>query len=203
MSRDSEQRMRCFVQVQMEHVERQNVSFSEVMKNQVLEYAMMIGDRVRVRALVKELTEAAKSLEADKIEHVLWKAQHGIDFLPDPLIGVVEMRDFGYSETDMYPLRKEEALKFYQYGYTLYCLYPDNTEQECISEEMLKNHDGIYGIAKDEWHNMKCQERLDLESEWFDGFLEDSEGFVMSFAPWEDSSEDEITAPYDYRAKLM
>ncbi len=203
ITKDIGRGMRNYVNVRFEHVERQNVFFSDVMKNQVLEYAMMTGDYARVRALVKELGEAVKSSNAEVIESILQKAKRGIEFLPDSSIGVVEMRDFGYLEADMYPLRKEEALRFYQNGYNVCCLYPDSTKRECASEEMLKSHDGIYGIAEEEWHNLKYQECISLEREWFDDFLDDSEGFVMSFAPWEALPEDEITAPSGYRFKLM
>ena len=39
-----------------------------------------------------------------------------IQDLPDPTIGKLELRDYGYTAEDMVPLRKEAALDYHRMG---------------------------------------------------------------------------------------
>ena len=39
-----------------------------------------------------------------------------IQDLPDPTIGKLELRDYGYAADDMVPLRKEAALDYHRMG---------------------------------------------------------------------------------------
>ena len=41
-------------------------------------------------------------------------ARMDIQELPDPTIGKLELRDYGYMEEDMVPLRKEAALDYHR-----------------------------------------------------------------------------------------
>lgn len=45
-----------------------------------------------------------------------------IQDLPDPTIGKLELRDYGYTAEDMVPLRKAAALDYHRMGSKIYCL---------------------------------------------------------------------------------
>lgn len=198
MSRVIGRGMRLFVKVRFEHAERQNIFLSDVVKEQVLEYALMTGSYTGTRALVKELSEAA---DAEELEYVLGKAKRGIEFLPDPSIGMVEMNDFGYQEDDVYPLRQEEAMYLHQEGNVIYCLHPDNTKLECKSEEMILSHCGIYGIETHSWERREYHKRTQEKEEWLQDMLA-SAPFVVFHEP-EMVTEDEITAPVGFLLMQM
>ena len=64
------------------------------------------------------------------VEDLLDDARMDIQDLPDPTIGKLELRDYGYTAEDMVPLRKEAALDYHRMGSKIYCLGSDGGKGE-------------------------------------------------------------------------
>ena len=81
---------------------------------------------------IAKLTEIIDSYKADedKVEELLDDAKMDIQDLPDPTIGKLELRDYGYTADDMVPLRKEAALDYHRMGSKIYCLDSDGGKGE-------------------------------------------------------------------------
>jgi hypothetical protein len=85
------------------------------------------------------------------VDEKLYEKPAPIPLLPDPAIGISDMKDFGYEWEDMLPLTESWALELYDSNNTVYLLYPDNTEGMVLDREEISNHKGIFGIELQEW----------------------------------------------------
>ncbi len=117
--------MQEYTQEQIKQAERRGVEFPTDVKEQISEYANLIGEEEKVRTLVRNLTDAINQADEDKVEELLDGAKMDIQDLPDPTIGKLELRDYGYTAEDMVPLRKEAALDYHRMGSKIYCLGSD------------------------------------------------------------------------------
>lgn len=161
----AEREIRDFAQ---RRIDRTGLSFTEDMREQVLNYASMTGDEYLIRKLVRSLEEAVRSSDAEKVQELLDDARVEIQSFPDSTIGMAEMRGYGYTNDDMYPLRRQEALELHRVGEKIFCLQPDGSSGEYASREMIMEHDGIYGIEKTAWQRMMEQ---DEEMDEFDNLF--------------------------------
>ena len=93
--------------------------------------------------MVRNLTDAINQADGDKVEELLDDAKMDIQDLPDPTIGKLELRDYGYTAEDMVPLRKEAALDYHRMGSKIYCLGSDGGKGEYASKEMIQAHEGL------------------------------------------------------------
>ena len=73
--------------------------------------------------------------------------------LPDPAVTPQMMESFGYLDSDMLPLSKERAMELTERDITVYMLFSDNTEAMVFDTEDVENHDGLFGIVREDWHN--------------------------------------------------
>ncbi len=73
--------------------------------------------------------------------------------LPDPAVTPQMMESFGYLDNDMLPLSKERAMELTERDITVYMLFSDNTEAMVFDTDDVENHDGLFGIAREDWHN--------------------------------------------------
>ena len=71
--------------------------------------------------------------------------------VPDPAISVESMNAYGYTDTGMLPLTKERALELMERDVTVYMLHSDNTEAMAFDAEEIRDFDGIFGIAVEDW----------------------------------------------------
>ncbi len=74
-----------------------------------------------------------------------------IDALPDAMIGLSEMHDYGYSWEEMLPLTKERAAELFNRDIEVYQLHVDGAETLIEDIEDIENHGGIFGIEKGQW----------------------------------------------------
>jgi hypothetical protein len=74
-------------------------------------------------------------------------------FLPDPSIEQTKMFDYGYTESDMYPLSFGKAVELFDTDHPIYLLYPDNTEALALDKDEIITFsgDGLCGITKADW----------------------------------------------------
>ncbi len=77
--------------------------------------------------------------------------------LPDPAITPEMMNLYGYADEDMLPLSRDRALELAEKDVTIYLLYQDGTESMAFDEEEIVNHDGIFGVTRDEWDSIKTE----------------------------------------------
>lgn len=83
-------------------------------KEQIFEYANLIGEEEKVRTLVRNLANAVRQKDQEGVEDLLDDTRMDIQGLPDPTIGKLELRDYGYIAEDMVPLSKEAALDYHR-----------------------------------------------------------------------------------------
>lgn len=161
----AEKEVRDYAQRQMERAEqRENIVFTEKQKEQVLEYAAMTGDDYNIRKMVRDLADAVRSSDEEKVDEILGDAREEIDGFPDRSVGMAELKGYGYTTDDMFPLRQEMALELHRVGEKVYCLQSEGTHGDYASREMILEHEGLYGIEKEAWQRMQEQEdEIDFE----------------------------------------
>jgi hypothetical protein len=73
--------------------------------------------------------------------------------LPDQAWTQAEMFEYGYTETDMFPLSVGRAVELFDTNHPIYLLYPDNTEALALDkgEIITFSSEGFCGITKADW----------------------------------------------------
>ena len=165
------QKMQEYTQEQIDRAEHMEIEIPADVKEQIFEYANLISEEEKVRTLVRNLTDAINQADEDKVEELLDDAKMDIQDLPDPTIGKLELRDYGYTAEDMVPLRKEAALDYHRMGSKIYCLGSDGDKGEYASKEMIQAHEGLFGMELQMWERIRDQD-LDYADEDFGAFQE-------------------------------
>ncbi len=75
--------------------------------------------------------------------------------LPDPTLSFQQMVCYGYADSDMLPLSKDRAAELMERDITVYMLYRNSTDAMAFDTEDIVNHDGLFGITRDEWQRVK------------------------------------------------
>ena len=101
--------------------------------------------------MVRNLADAVSQADQEGVEDLLDDARMDIQELPDPTIGKLELRDYGYTAEDMVPLRKEAALDYHRMGSKIYCLGSDGIKGEYASKEMIQ------ATRRFVWNGMYCR----------------------------------------------
>ena len=165
------QKMQEYTQERIAQAERRDIEFPTDVKEQIFEYANLIGEEEKVRTLVRNLADAFSQADQEGVEDLLDDVRMDIQELPDPTIGKLELRDYGYMEEDMVPLRKEAALDYHRMGSKIYCLGSDGIKGEYASKEMIQAHDGLFGMESQMWERIK-DNNLDYAEENLGAFQE-------------------------------
>ena len=137
-------------------------AFSDDERNLIVNYAFMLNDMDKTRELAEHIyyeeTEGNQGAALAVID-----AQAEIDALPDPMIGLWKMEEYGYSAEEMLPLTKETALKLFDRDLPVYQLYEDGSETLIQGREQVTEFEGIFGIEKADWENEKSLRALQEE----------------------------------------
>ena len=165
------EKMQEYTQEQINQAERRGIEIPTDVKEQLFEYANLIGEEEKVRTLVRNLADALSKADEEGVENLLDDAKMDIQELPDPTIGKLELRDYGYTAEDMVPLRKEAALDYHRMGSKIYCLDSDGGKGEYASKEMIQTHEGLFGMELQMWERIRDQD-LDYADEDFGAFQE-------------------------------
>ena len=92
-------------------------------------------------------------------------AQAEIDALPDTMVGISEMQEYGYTWNEMLPLTKERALELFDHDLPVYLLHEDGSESTVNDRKQIAEHEGMFGIEKGDWQNERklrlMQEQLE------------------------------------------
>lgn len=165
------QKMQEYTLGQIDRAERRETAFPTDVKERIFEYANLIGEEEKVRTLIRNLADAFSQADEEGVEDLLDDASMDIQELPDPTIGKLELRDYGYMTEDMVPLRKEAALDYHRMGSKIYCLGSDGSKGEYASKEMIQAHEGLFGMEVQMWERIKDND-LDYAEEDLGKFQE-------------------------------
>ena len=90
-------------------------------------------------------------------------AQAEIDALPDSMVGVSEMQEYGYTWNEMLPLTQERALELFDDDLPVYLLHTDGSETTVSDRKQITEHDGMCGIEKGDWLNERKLQMIQEE----------------------------------------
>ena len=129
-------------------------AFSDDERNLIVNYAFKLNDMEKTRELAERIyyeeTEGSQGAAPAVID-----AQAEIDALPDPMIGLWEMEEYGYTWGEMLPLTQEKALELFDHDLPVYLLHEDGSETTVNDRKQIIAHKGIFGIEKGDWENEK------------------------------------------------
>ena len=139
---------------QAEHLihrlEFRHSAFSPEEKNILTNYAFKLGDMEKAKEYAYALaSNGANGVE--RAEETIRNMQAEIDALPDAMVGISEMLEYGYTWKEMLPLTAEKARELYEHNLTLYCLYEDGAETMIEDRKEISEHKGMFGIEKGDW----------------------------------------------------
>ena len=139
--------------------EQEITIFDDEQRNLIVNFAFKLDDRAATEELVNGLAAALAEDDKEEANRLMYEAQEKIENLPDRMIGLSEMHDYGYRKDDMLPLMKEAALEWHRAGEKIYPLFSDGTAGEFASKEQIAQHDGIFGIRTDAWQSVLLEQQ--------------------------------------------
>lgn len=131
--------------------ERDKIVFDNSQRNLIVNFAYKLDDRAATEELANNLAAAVAAENTEEINRLMWEAEEKIESLPDGMIGLSEMHEYGYLKDDVLPLTKEGAREWHRLGERIYPLFQDGTAGDFASQEEIEQHDGIFGIKADAW----------------------------------------------------
>lgn len=137
-------------------------AFSEAERNLFVNYAYKLGNIEKTR----ELAEHIYAQEVDGNQDValaMIDAEAEIDALPDSMVGVSEMQEYGYTWNEMFPLTQERALELFDHDLPVYLLHTDGSETTVSDRKQITEHDGMCGIEKGDWLNERKLQMMQEE----------------------------------------
>lgn len=167
--------------------ERDKTVFDNSQRNLIVNFAYKLDDRAATEELVNGLAAALAEDDKEEANRLMYDAQEKIENLPDRMIGLSEMHDYGYRKDDMLPLMKEAALEWHRAGEKIYPLFSDGTAGEFASKEQIAQHDGIFGIRTDVWKSILLEQQ--------ESYLEDD--FTYPQFPFSPITREQALQLYD------
>lgn len=161
--------------------------FDDEQRDLIVNFAYKLDDQSATEKLVNELAAAIALNNKEEANRLMYEAQEKIENLPDRMIGLSEMHDYGYRKDDMLPLMKEAALEWHRAGEKIYPLFSDGTAGEFASKEQIAQHDGIFGIRTDVWQSILLEQQ--------ESYLEDD--FTYPQFPFSPISREQALQLYD------
>ena len=131
--------------------ERDKTVFDNSQRNLIVNFAYKLDDRAATEELANNLAAAVAAENTEEINRLMWEAEEKIESLPDGMIGLSEMHEYGYLKDDVLPLTKEGAREWHRLGERIYPLFQDGTAGDFASQEEIEQHNGIFGIKADAW----------------------------------------------------
>ena len=167
--------------------EQEKTIFDDEQRNLIVNFAFKLDDRAATEELVNGLAAALAEDDKEEANRLMYDAQEKIENLPDRMIGLSEMHDYGYRKDDMLPLMKEAALEWHRAGEKIYPLFSDGTAGEFASKEQITQHDGIFGIRTDVWKSILLEQQ--------ESYLEDD--FTYPQFPFSPITREQALQLYD------
>ena len=124
--------------------------FSPDERDLIVNYAYKMGDMDKTTELAYRLADYEEN-SPNLVAQTVINAQAEIDALPDAMVGLSEMHDYGYKWEEMLPLTKEKAAELFKEDVVVYQLHVDGSETVIEDVEELEGHGGLFGIEKGDW----------------------------------------------------
>lgn len=151
----------------IEDKEQEKTIFDNSQRNLIVNFAYKLDDRAATEELANNLAAAVVAENTEEINRLMWEAEEKIENLPDGMIGLSEMHEYGYLKDDVLPLTKEGAREWHRLGERIYPLFQDGTAGDFASQEEIEQHDGIFGIKADAWSAILLEKNEEyLEDEY-------------------------------------
>ena len=147
-------------------LEYAKTAFSSDERDLIVNYAYKLNNMEKTRELAEHIYyEEAEGNQGAALAVI--DAQAEIDALPDPMIGLSEMEEYGYTWEEMLPLTKETALELFDRDLPVYQLHKDGSETLIEGREQITEyeHEGIFGIERKDWEHEKVLRALQKEFE--------------------------------------
>ena len=167
--------------------EQEITIFDDEQRNLIVNFAFKLDDRAATEELVNGLAAALAEDDKEEVNRLMYDAQEKIEKLPDGMIGLSEMHDYGYRKDDVLPLTKEAALEWHRAGEKIYPLFSDGTAGKFASKEQIAQHDGIFGIRTDVWQSILLEQQ--------ESYLEDD--FTYPQFPFSPITREQALQLYD------
>ena len=136
--------------------------FTSDERNLIVNYAYKLDDMDKTRELAEKLAYQIEYAQQD-VGLTIIDSQAEIDALPDPMIGLSEMREYGYTWNEMLPLTQEKALELFDHDLPVYLLHNDGSETTVEDRKQITGHEGIFGIEKGDWENERKLRSIQAE----------------------------------------
>lgn len=120
-------------------------------RNLIMNHAYKLDNMADATALAYSIAEQKDDISL--LMETENMAQAEIDALPDGMIGLSEMHEYGYTWNEMLPLTKEMALELFEHDLPLYVLHEDGSETTVEDKTQIQEHEGIFGIERGDWEN--------------------------------------------------
>lgn len=147
--------------------EQDKTIFDNSQRNLIVNFAYKLDDRAATEELANNLATAVAAENTEEVNRLMWEAEEKIESLPDGMIGLSEMHEYGYLKDDVLPLTKEGAREWHRLGERIYPLFQDGTAGDFASQEEIEQHDGIFGIKADAWSAILLEKNEEyLEDEY-------------------------------------
>lgn len=131
-------------------MESEKTIFSDDERNVIVNHAYKLGDMEKTRELAEHIAIYEEN-SSNLVEQTVINAQAEIDALPDGMVGLSEMHEYGYTWAEMLPLTQERALELFDHDLPVYRLYEDGSEAAIEDRAEIMEHRGMFGIEKDDW----------------------------------------------------
>ncbi len=118
-------------------------------RNLIMNHAYKLDDMYKTTSLAYSLAEQKDDLPL--LLETIKAAEKEIDALPDGMVGLSEMHEYGYSWNEMLPLTKDKASELFGEDVSVYQLHADGSETLVEDRAALQAHDGLFGVEKDDW----------------------------------------------------
>lgn len=115
----------------------------------IMNHAYKLDDMYATTSLAHSLAEQKDDLSL--LLETISMAEKEIDALPDGMVGLSEMHEYGYSWDEMLPLTKERASGLFGEDVAVYRLHADGSETLVEDSAALQGHDGLFGVEKGDW----------------------------------------------------
>lgn len=118
-------------------------------RNLIMNHAYKLDDMYATTSLAHSLAEQKDDLLL--LLETVRAAEKEIDALPDGMVGLSEMHEYGYSWDEMLPLTKDRALELFGEDVAVYQLHADGSETLVEDSAALQGHEGLFGVEKSDW----------------------------------------------------
>ena len=125
-------------------------AFSDEERNLIVNHAYKLGDMEKTKELAEHIAMYEEN-SPNLVAQTVINAQAEIDALPDSMVGISEMHEYGYTWAEMLPLTQERALELFNHDLPVYRLYEDGSEATIEDRAEVMEHSGMFGIEKDDW----------------------------------------------------